>query len=321
MDASEGQSHAWTQVITRYMKHAKLPDILQEQIYGFFVYLHLSDNDLDEIKTLAAQPRMVKHKLLEEICYKPMRSLPSLATYADGFVRSIVYGMKPYLSLPREILIAENEPSSKLFLIVRGKVHVLIRTGERVVSNHVDFEGGGGGKASGRRGSAGVGGGRGSAGLGVGVGVGVSPPGGRGARSFKENLKRLASGGKVAAGQGEDTLPTFEIEATVGNGAILGDFKPNQFTYRTCEFSDMYALDLEHYSNCFSFVQNNKGASMRNLKGGKGGGGVRPAGYMDGAEGGGARKKGGGGIIMRSLKRSVRQMSSNNKNGNKIVGV
>lgn len=34
MDASAGESQAWTQVITRYMKHAKMPEDLQEQIYG-----------------------------------------------------------------------------------------------------------------------------------------------------------------------------------------------------------------------------------------------------------------------------------------------
>ena len=281
MDASAGESHAWTQVITRYMKHAKMPEDLQEQIYGYFVYIHLNEDDLEEEKVLSNMPRMVRHKLLEEICYSSMRKMPSLNSFADGFIRSIVYGMVPYLSLPKEILIVENEPSPKLFLIVKGKVHVLSRT----------KQGGEVGGGEGREGGA----------------------------SGADVTDVTGTTNKI---EDRQQLPTFSIEATITDGGIIGDFKPNRYTYRTSEYSDMYTLDLTHYSDCFSFVNNNKNASKRNLV--KGEGSVR-SGYLVQEEKDEAKSTMGKlvGNIAKSAREVRRRSAGSFRGGNKskIVGI
>ena len=126
MDASAGEAQAFGQVITKYMKHRSLPLHLQEKIFGFFVHMHSTGDDLDEMKVLQNQPRFVRQKLLEEICFRAMKiSFKPLHNYSDGFLRSITHGMTPYLALPKEILIAQNQVCDKIYLIIRGKVNIL----------------------------------------------------------------------------------------------------------------------------------------------------------------------------------------------------
>ena len=161
--------------------------------------------------------------------------MPTLNSYADGFIRSLVYGMAPYLSLPKEILIIENEPCPKLFLVVKGRVHVLTMASTSLGTGRSPKAKEANGKVSARKASL----------------------------SFKENLKKFTGGGSKVKDSGK--VHDFVIEATLGDGAILGDFKPNNHTYRSCEYGDMYTLDLTHYSDCFSFVNNNRSASKRDL--------------------------------------------------------
>ena len=126
MDASAGHAQAWAQVITKYMRHRSLPLELQERIFGFFVHMHLSEDDLDEFKVLMCQPRFIKNKLLEEICMPTIRSeFTPLSQFSDGLIKSVVRGMYPYLALPKELLVAINQPCDKMYVIVRGKVNVL----------------------------------------------------------------------------------------------------------------------------------------------------------------------------------------------------
>lgn len=127
-----------------------------------------------------------------------MKVFPNFKPYKPGFIKSICHKMEPYLALPSEILIVEGEAADKIFLVVRGKIHVLERTGEL----------------------------------------------------------------------GELEEPIHEVKITLENGSILGDFKPNAYTYRTAEYSECYVLRLECYISCFSYVtQSNRGrkASKKNL--------------------------------------------------------
>jgi len=124
LDASSGEAHAWSQVITKYMRHRSLPVELQDRIFSFFVHMHLSEYDLDEVKVLKVQPRFIKHKLLMDVCFDAVRTqFKPLHDFSDGFVSSVVQGMYPYLALPKEILISVGMPFDKIFLVVRGKVH------------------------------------------------------------------------------------------------------------------------------------------------------------------------------------------------------
>jgi len=190
MDASAGEAQAWVQVITKYMRHRSLPLDLQERIFGFFVYMHLSEDDLDEFKVLMHQPRFVKNMLLEAICYPTMRSdFAPLEKYGDGFLKSVIHGMYPYLALPKEILLAANGPSDKVYMIVRGKVNVL-----------------------------------------------------------------TASRSK------------FLVTDTLEHGKIVGTFRQSEVTYRTVSYSELYCLDHEHYSHCFSYVKNDKAAALYDKK-------------------------------------------------------
>ena len=126
MDASAGEAQAWVQVITKYMRHRSLPLDLQDRIFGFFVHMHLSDDDIDEFKVLAQQPRYIKHKLLDSICFMTMRNnFAPLEKYSDGFLKSVIHGMYPYLALPKEILLAVHTPCDKVYVVVRGKINVL----------------------------------------------------------------------------------------------------------------------------------------------------------------------------------------------------
>lgn len=67
MAVSAGEAQAFGQVITKYMVHRSLPLDLQEKIFGFFVHMHLTGDDLDEMKVLKSLPRFVRGKLLEEV--------------------------------------------------------------------------------------------------------------------------------------------------------------------------------------------------------------------------------------------------------------
>jgi hypothetical protein len=136
MDASAGESQAWSQVITKYMRHRNLPLELQDRIYSFFVHMHLSEYDLDESKVLEAQPRFIKNKLLHEICFHTVRfKFKPLAHFTDGFVSSVVSGMFPYLALPKEILISTGMPNDKVFVVVRGKVHEMTASRNKYLVN------------------------------------------------------------------------------------------------------------------------------------------------------------------------------------------
>ena len=67
---------------------------------------------------------------------------------------------------------------------------------------------------------------------------------------------------------GEMDEPVYEVKIILENGSILGDFKPNAYTYRTAEYSECYVLRLECYISCFSYVtQSSRGrkASKKNL--------------------------------------------------------
>ena len=209
-DESAGQAQAWNKVIGKYVRRRNIPQKTQEQILGFFVHKHLSEHDLDEEKVLNEQSRAVKTKLLKAICFQGMRKFPTLKEYADGFVKSICYGMVPYLALPTEILIAEGEVCDRVFLIVRGTVHVLEKKeGEEKKEKEEEEE------------------------------------------DEKEKEKKEA---------------IYKIVYTLENGSIIGDFKPNDFTFRAAEYSECYVLNLEHYVDCFSYVHNNKRAGRINLK-------------------------------------------------------
>jgi hypothetical protein len=120
-------------------------------IFGFFIHQQLSDDHLDEVVVLEKQPRSVRRRLLEDVCfagmvnfaafkpYKPgesRKSSPfstwrcshlslSLTTPSSGFVKSICHTMQPYLALPAEIIIAKDGTADKVFLIVKGRVQVL----------------------------------------------------------------------------------------------------------------------------------------------------------------------------------------------------
>lgn len=62
----------------------------------------------------------------QQICFQPMKlAFEPLFGYCDGFLRSVVHGMTPYLALPKEILIAQNVHCDKIYLMIRGKVHIL----------------------------------------------------------------------------------------------------------------------------------------------------------------------------------------------------
>ncbi|GMH74967.1 hypothetical protein TL16_g06612 [Triparma laevis f. inornata] len=198
LDASAGEGAAWAQVIAKYVKNRDIPMMLEQKIFGFFIHMHLTEHDLDEAKVLNSQPRSVKRKLLVDICFDGMKVFPNFKPYKPGFIKSICHKMEPYLALPSEILIVEGEAADKIFLVVRGKIHVLERTGEL----------------------------------------------------------------------GELEEPIHEVKITLENGSILGDFKPNAYTYRTAEYSECYVLRLECYISCFSYVtQSNRGrkASKKNL--------------------------------------------------------
>jgi len=68
----------------------------------------------------------VRQKLLEEVCFEAMKNnFKPLHHFSDGFLRSIIHGMTPYLALPKEILIAQNSVCDKIYLIIRGKVNIL----------------------------------------------------------------------------------------------------------------------------------------------------------------------------------------------------
>jgi CRP-like cAMP-binding protein len=206
-DESAGMAQAWSKVISKFVKHRSIPQGTQDQIFGFFVHMHLQEHDLDEEKVLNAQSRAVKSKLLRAICFDGMRKFPTLKPFLDGFVKSICQGMFPYLALPTEILIAEGEVCDRVFLIVRGTVHVLEKGGSQ--------------------------------------------------------NKDLASSPVAGA---TDGASKYNVVFTLENGSIIGDFKPNEYTFRAVEYSECYVLGLEHYVECFSYVHNNRRASKRNIK-------------------------------------------------------
>ena len=190
MDASAGQASAWAQVVAKYVKNRSLPFDLEQKIFGYFIYMHLTEHNMDESAALADQPRAIKRKLLEDICFQGMKSFPTLAPYKPGFIKSACHCMVPYLALPTEILINKGSAADKIFLIVRGKVHVL---------------------------------------------------------STVPNPAMTASDD-----DNDDAL--HKVVQTLENGSIIGDFKPNAYTYRTAEYSECYVLVLEAYIKCFSYV-------------------------------------------------------------------
>ena len=203
-DESAGRAASWSKVISKFVKHRSIPASTQEQINGFFVHMHLTESDLNEEKVLNSQSRGVKTKLLRAICFEGMRKFPTLKHYADGFVKSICQGMYPYLALPTEILIAQGEVCDRVFLIVRGTVHVLEKSG--------------------------------------------------------------GADGDTEEQAEEGELKSYKIVFTLEDGGIIGDFKPNEYTFRAVEYSECYVLDLEHYVDCFSYVHNNRKYSKMNIK-------------------------------------------------------
>ena len=72
----------------------------------------------------------------------------------------------------------------------------------------------------------------------------------------------------VKEDQLEDDDPIHKIAKTLENGSIIGDFKPNTYTYRTAEYSECYVLSLESYIKCFSYITKSgrgRKASKKNL--------------------------------------------------------
>ena len=109
MDASAGQASAWAQVVAKYVKNRNLPFGLEQKIFGYFIHMHLTEHDLDEAKVIYSQPRAIKRKLLEDICFGGMKSFPTFRPYKPGFIKSACHCMEPYLALPTEILIVAGE--------------------------------------------------------------------------------------------------------------------------------------------------------------------------------------------------------------------
>mmetsp|Transcript_18981 Transcript_18981/g.39543 ORF Transcript_18981/g.39543 Transcript_18981/m.39543 type:complete len:2349 (+) Transcript_18981:25-7071(+) len=198
MDASAGQANAWSQVIAKYVKHRQLSDKITDMIFRFFVHQHLSEDNLDEVLVLQKQPRSVRRRLLEDICFAGMVNFAPLKPYKPGFVKSICHRMQPYMALPAEIVIAKGESADKVFLVVKGKIQVLEK--------------------------------------------------------------------KEGGGDGKDHL--FRVSASCEDGSIIGDFKPNLYTFRAVEYTECYVLHIDDYIDCFSFItQSPRGrkASKKNL--------------------------------------------------------
>ena len=77
--------------------------------------------------------------------------------------------------------------------------------------------------------------------------------------------KEDGSGGGMAEAVGN---PVYKVIHLCEDGSIMGDFKPNSYTFRAAEYSECYVLHLADYIECFSYItQSNRGrkASKKNL--------------------------------------------------------
>jgi len=84
MDASAGEANAWSQVVAKYVRHRQLSNDLQDKIFVFFVHQRLSEDNLDDVVVLKRQPRSVRRRLLEDVCFAGMVNFTPLKPYKTG---------------------------------------------------------------------------------------------------------------------------------------------------------------------------------------------------------------------------------------------
>ena len=119
---------------SEYMKELDLPESVQKRITGYYKYVWLRNKGRDRNTLFSGMPLTFQAEISLSINRQMLSRVPLFKNADIGFLRMLSMVIKPYLYLPGEIIVHEEDIGRELFYLARGNVEISkLENGEQKV--------------------------------------------------------------------------------------------------------------------------------------------------------------------------------------------
>ena len=129
-DAMAVQQRNRIETIQHYMRYRKVPIKLQRQVNEYFAYLWTCMRGLGESDVMGSLPKSLRRQLAIALNRKLFLKVELFRKCDESTILALAERLTPSIAVPKEYVLRQGEPVTALYFISRGRVLVLVRTGE-----------------------------------------------------------------------------------------------------------------------------------------------------------------------------------------------
>eukprot|EP01135_Chromosphaera_perkinsii_P004900 Nk52_evm5s304 gene=Nk52_evmTU5s304 len=109
---------------SEYMKELGIPDAVKKRITGYYRYVWLRNKGRDRNTLFSGMPLTFQAEISLSINDQMLNRIPLFKQTDLGFLRMLSLVIKPYLYLPGEVIIHEEDIGRELLYVARGKIQI-----------------------------------------------------------------------------------------------------------------------------------------------------------------------------------------------------
>ncbi|TNN10959.1 Cyclic nucleotide-gated cation channel subunit A isoform 2 [Schistosoma japonicum] len=134
VSAAQKEFQARLDSVKNYMTLRRVPAVLQERVINWFDFLWYTNKITDEEKVLRNLPYKLKAEIAIHVHLNTLKQVEIFQDTEEGFLSELVLKLRVVLFAPGDYVCRKGEIGKQMYIVNRGKLHVLGDDGHTVLA-------------------------------------------------------------------------------------------------------------------------------------------------------------------------------------------